>query len=179
MSTNYRSDKKISMRELFDGQLEKYGVHEKIVEGKTSNGKRFLTDGSNGLWIHGDETFDGATHYGLGNAPGRILAAIEESFNTTIYSEHEPQYFGYETVEEWDSAWDELYKQEQAELYLDIMCFVNGLPNKIKPGTNGMSMAEIAVSLIAKSPALLSPDHQEELMQEIHDIYFGKDIGTC
>jgi hypothetical protein len=93
MSTNYRSDRKISIIELFDGRLENHGVYEKIVEGKASNRMRFLTDGSNGLWIYGDETFDGATRYGLGNAPGGILAAIE---TTSIFlnhiSGHAPRY---------------------------------------------------------------------------------------
>ena len=179
MSTAYRAGKKIKMNELFDGRLKKYGVREKVVEGKTTQGCRLLIDDSGSLWIHGDENFQGASRYGLGNSPRNILSAIEAVFNTKLYSEHESQYWGFETKEEWERAWDEMYKQQQAEFYLEVMSYVNGLPNSIEPGTIGMLLAEIAEELIAESPALLSPEHEEELMQEIHDRYFGIDVGSC
>jgi len=179
MSTNYITAKAITMDELFDGRLESYGIHERVVEGKTAKGRRLLTDGSNSLWIYGDTVIDVATRYGLANFPGQILDAIGESFDTIIYSEHEPQYWGFETVEEWERVWDEMHKQKRAETYLEIMNYVNGLPTNIEPGTAAMSWAEIAQELIAESPTLLSPDHQEELMQEICDRYYGIDVGAC
>ena len=179
MSTDYRTDKKIKMNDLFDGRLKKYGVREKVKEGRTTQGFRLLKDDSGSLWVHGDENFQGASRYGLGNCPRNILTAIEAVFDTKLYSEHEPQYWGFESHEEWDRAWDEMHKQQQAEFYLDIMSYVNGLPNGIEPGTVGMSMAEIAGELIAESPALLSPEHEEELMQEIRDRYCGIDVGAC
>jgi hypothetical protein len=149
------------------------------VEGKTTRGRRLLTDGRNSLWIRGDTIIEVATRYGLANSPGKILDAIEESFDTIIYCEHEPQYWGFETVEEWARALDENFDQVLAAAYLSIMSFVNGLPNNIEPGTLSMSLAEIAVDLIAESPALLSPEHEEEFMQEIRDRYSGIDVGAC
>jgi hypothetical protein len=179
MSTDYKFEKEITVKELFDGRLESYGINEKVVEGKTTKSRRLLTDGSNSLWIYGDTIIEVATRYGLANSPGKILDAIGESFDTVIYSEYEPQHWGFESHEEWDRAWDEMYKQQQAASYLEIMSYVNGLPNRIDPGTIGMSFAKIAADLIADSPALLSPAHEEELMQEIYDIYFGIDVGAC
>ena len=34
-----------------------------------------------------------------------ILGAIAEAFSTDIFSEYEPQYWGYDTQEEWEAAW--------------------------------------------------------------------------
>jgi hypothetical protein len=41
-------------------------------------------------------------------APGGILKAISEVFDTEIYSEHEPQFWGFDTEEEWEAWQDSL-----------------------------------------------------------------------
>jgi hypothetical protein len=45
----------------------------------------------------------GFTRYGV-NAPQRILQAIADEFGVDIVSECEPQFWGYETTEEWEAA---------------------------------------------------------------------------
>ena len=34
--------------------------------------------------------------------PRHIIKAIEQAFDTEIFSEHEPQFWGFATQEEWD-----------------------------------------------------------------------------
>jgi hypothetical protein len=47
------------------------------------------------------------TRYG-GNDPGKILKALANVFDTDIASEYEPQYWGFDTQEEWERAWTSL-----------------------------------------------------------------------
>ena len=104
MSLNFDLEKNAKFEELFDGRLERFGIRESIQEGKTSANDRYLTDGSNFLWIYGGEFVKGLCRYASSGAPGKILAAIAETFETEIFSEHEPQYWGFETEEEWKNA---------------------------------------------------------------------------
>jgi hypothetical protein len=57
------------------------------------------------------------------NQPVEILDAICETFGTQIYTEHDPQYWGCDTQEEWEAAMPEIAAQ-----------FGYGEPNKIESG---------------------------------------------
>ena len=171
MSTDYRTEKEITFAELFDGRLESYGVKEKVVEGKTAADFRSLVDGHSYVWVYGDEVVSVITRYGLSNNPYKIISAIAEAFETDIFSERQPQYWGYETEEEWEKAWHKIHEEDQAKFYVKIIKYVTGQPNDIKPGTVGMTKANIAKELIAENPNLASPLCMEKLMEAIDRIY--------
>jgi hypothetical protein len=102
MSTDYRLEKDIDIDELFDGRLECFGIEELAVEGKTTVNTRFLTDGENRLSVIGDANGFLVTRFGTNN-PNRILMAISRIFDTQIYSEYEPQFWGFSSQDEWDT----------------------------------------------------------------------------
>jgi hypothetical protein len=101
MSTDFRPERNIFARDLFDGRLAKFGVNEwkTPLEGQA----RCLTDGQgNYLWVSiddDDEVVD-LTENGWDNNTDFILAAVAEAFEIEIFSEHEPQYWGCETNDE-------------------------------------------------------------------------------
>jgi hypothetical protein len=117
MSTRYRPLKKIAASQLFDGRLEEFGIREHVQPGETTetitcltNGRnyrwtiRYLFDGRNYLSVYIDDdgfVFD-FIRWG-GNDPDNILKAVSLIFDTRIASEHEPQYWGFDTQEEWNA----------------------------------------------------------------------------
>lgn len=109
------------------------------------------------------------------NAPHLIFEAIAKAFDTDIFSEYEPQFWGYETREEWDVAHAKLnakLNQKFAdEFYGDLMKYLRGEPNVFKSGTNGMIKGKIAKDLVAENDGLLSPDRRQELMDKIDRVY--------
>jgi hypothetical protein len=110
MSTDYSFEKEIRMEELFDGRLERFGVFEEIIEGYTSPGCRLLRKGCNGLWISGDEVVDVVTSPEENN-PVNILSAILQTFDTCVFADDEPQFWGFETQEEWDDYLGEAVRE--------------------------------------------------------------------
>jgi hypothetical protein len=113
MSTDFRPLTPIRMADLFDGRLENVGVLEHQSEDTTSDCK-CMTDGRNFVYVSGDD--EGFvlhfTRYGM-NAPQRILRAIAREFGVDIVSEHEPQYWGYDTQVEWDAAWAAIAEKDE------------------------------------------------------------------
>lgn len=105
------------------------------------------------------------------NAPGRILAAVAEAFDTDIVSEHEPQYWGFETREEWHADMEQLAKEAEDEFYEDLLCYVRREKHDLSPGTVGMTKAEIGEKLIAERPELASPDKKRQLLDAIEEVY--------
>ena len=99
------------------------------------------------------------------------MGAIAEAFDTDIFSEYEPKYWGFDTQEEWDLAWKKIAEEHEAELYVDIMKYLRGEPNDLKPGTVGMIVANIAKDLVTENPGLVSPDKKAELMEAIDQVY--------
>ena len=177
MSTDYKFEKEITMEELFDGRLESFGVIEKIIEGGTSPSCRLLVEGSNGMRVHGDEVVNVVTRCGSTNSVN-ILNAITDTFDTRVMSEHDPQFWGFETEEEWQQAEIEAGRESRAEFYIEIMKFVRGESNDIQPGTVGFDHATIAKKLIAENPDLALPDQETTLMDLIHQGDLGDRVTT-
>ena len=174
MSTDYRPLKEIAACDLFDGRLEKFNVREDVGRGTTER-KRCLTDGCNYLWVFiGDDGFvRDFTRWMPNGNPGKILNAIAEIFDTDIVSEYEPQYWGFETEEEWDAAVNKRAEEHEREFYIELLKYCRGEPNNIKPGTAGMAMAEIAKKLGEKNPSLLLPENKDKLRNEIDSSMVG------
>lgn len=111
MSTDYRPLIDIEAADMFDGRLEIFGVREHRNENTTET-SRMLTDGRNYLWVYVTDggLVSGFTRFAPNGAPGKILRAIADAFDVAIVSEHEPEYWGFNTREEWDAAWDAIAK---------------------------------------------------------------------
>ena len=92
MTTVYCLQKKVNFDDLFDGRLERFGICEHIFEDTTTD-HRCLTDGSNFLWV--DRTQFVTTLKGCcpACAPGKILTAISEVFDTKVFSEDEFEFW--------------------------------------------------------------------------------------
>ena len=110
MSTDFRPLTKIRACQLFDGRLEELGVYEHINPETTTIKRRCLADDCNYLWAYiGDDDFlTSFTRHAPNGDPGKILDAVEVVFDTYIVSEHQPQYWGFDTQEEWDACWAKL-----------------------------------------------------------------------
>ena len=133
MSTDYRFSKRIHVSEVLDGRLERFGIRhvtdvarmQLSLEGDTkmlaealgsklfsrlntlqAYASELLTDGLNSLHVFSGRRgyINFVTRFASGGDPTKILDAICEAFDADIYTEHEPQFWGFETQEEWD-AW--------------------------------------------------------------------------
>jgi hypothetical protein len=171
MSTDFVLSDKVSARELFGGRLDNCGIREHVSP-ETHERWRCLTDGRNYLWVYINE--DGLvgclSRYGA-NAPGKILRSIAEEFDTQIFSEYQPQFWGFDTQEQWDSAMKEMADRDRNEFYVDVCAYVRGEPNNISRGTIGEIEAEIAKKLVEKDPALMQPENKEKLLAAMQAIY--------
>ena len=99
MSTKYRTEKKILFSELLDGRLERLGVREEARS--AADVMRCLTDGQNCLWVRRrDNGTLGVMTRTDDNKVDKILSAIEQSFETSIFTEFSSLYWGYDTNEE-------------------------------------------------------------------------------
>jgi hypothetical protein len=170
MSTDYRTQKRIRMADLGDGRLEEFGVRAAVEPIQSS--ARYLTDSHNYVWVFGNKSgfVDMITCYGFNN-PTKILQAIAEAFGTDIFSEHEPQFWGFQTQEEWDAAWGARTKELQDEFYLELLKFACNEPNRIKPGTKQEIDAKIAKRLVEADPTLIQPGRREDLLKRISEAF--------
>jgi hypothetical protein len=112
MSTDFRPLTPIRMEELLDGRSDDVGVYEHHSKDATS---RCLTDGVNFLWVYSNEkglvsTF---TRWAPNGNPQRILCAIADQFDVDIVSEYEPEFWGYETTEEWNADWEAMAQKDE------------------------------------------------------------------
>jgi hypothetical protein len=186
MSTHSRLRKNIKAEELFDGRLEAFGVREEVrPEGAADRYPpymkvkevRYLTDGSHGMEVVVYESgFADITVRNLWCAPEKkIFHAIAEAFDTKIVIEGQPEFYGFDTQEEWD-AWNEQEsRQAEESFHHELLKYLRGESNDIRPGTVGMIWAEIAKKLADTDPALLLPTNKHKLRKEIDAIYYDRE----
>jgi hypothetical protein len=86
-------------------------------------------------------------------------------------SEYEPQFWGFDTQEEWDAYLDKTAKEHEEQFHIELLKHLRGEANNIQPGTNGMLMAQIAERLVAEDPDLLLPINKDKLRDAIASIY--------
>jgi hypothetical protein len=170
MSTHFVLSRKVSARDLFDGRLEGWGIQEH-ANPEIDESRRCLTDGRNYLWVHiADDGLVSLSRYGA-NAPSKILHAIAEAFDTEIFSEHEHQYWGYSTQEEWEADMREMGERSRRDFHENVWAYVRGDANDVRPGTIGEIEAKIAKSLVEKDTTLLQLENKDKLLAEMEAIY--------
>jgi hypothetical protein len=137
----------------------------------TSN-RRCLTDGDNFLWVYMNHegSVSRFSAHGLKGQPGKIVDAIGDTFGTHIFSDHEPQYWGFATQEEWDAAKNRASDQARNELYAYVCAYVRGERIGIKPAI-GKIKANIAKVLVETDATLLHSENKDKLLAGIDAIY--------
>jgi hypothetical protein len=125
------------------------------------------------MWVYIDDEglVSCVTRYASGGAPGKILTAIAEACDTDIVSEYEPEFWGFETQEEWDRWNEQASREAENRFHNELLKYLRGEPSDIRPGTIGMIWAEIAKKLADKDPGLLLPTNKDKLQKEIETIY--------
>jgi hypothetical protein len=177
MSTSYRPLKEISAQDLFDGRLEELGIREHAAVGSNER-SRCLTDGQNYLWVYIDErgNISDLVRYAPNGAPGKLMNAIGQVFETYIASEYEAKYWGFDTEEEWEAFQEKLSKEARDKFYVDLMKFLRNEPHDIAPGTNGMTMAEIGKALVEKDSSLVKSENKEKLLAKVDEVFLGEHV---
>ena len=148
MSVDMKLGTNVSGRDLFGERLKKFGIREARTRDNDER-KRCLTDGRHCLWVYLSEDgfIEALVAYGM-NQPVEILDAICETFGTEVYTEHDPQYWGCDTQEEWEVAMPEIAGQ---------MRWVE--PNETEPNRivqilkeNAEAVSVVAAKLRAEDP---------------------------
>lgn len=103
MTVDYKPEKAITMEKLFNGRLEAYGVHEDKDEGASSYQYGVLTDGTSCVEIYAHFTVHLIRSCGTNNEE-HILSAIASEFETKIYAECSPQFWGLEGDQGWGTV---------------------------------------------------------------------------
>ena len=168
MSTDFRTMQTIRFVDLFDGRLGKLGTIEKTTY-QTCSGVRCLTDGSNCIWAfrtdHGNLDF--LSRYGQ-NSAENILWAIGQIFDTGIVSEHEPQYWGFDTQEDMDRYMEQTSERMEAKkFHPEFINYVLGRPYDTELVC--VEEAVIANDLVAKEPRLSFPENAIELLERVRE----------
>jgi hypothetical protein len=169
MSTVCRFAADVLIADLFDGRLEHRGITEyKLAE--TDGRARVLTDGKNYLWVFAQE--DGRvvclTRYGL-NWVEEIVESIEQELGIRIYTEYEPQFWGFENQADWD-AWHEKTAREHDDwFYGQILRFIAGEPHELVEGTMAMAQAVIARTLVSEDASLGARENREKLLAAVEE----------
>jgi hypothetical protein len=165
MSIAFITEKSIEFDTIFDGRLTRFDIHEHVTN-ESSEVERCLTDGVNFVWFSKSED-DGSLFwircYGW-NHPAKILETIADIYDTGIFSEHQPQFHGFETQEEWDAAMRVLDKREEEQWYTKFCKFLRGEEHNYRPGTPSMLRMEAGRKLVAKFPELMLPENKDQVI---------------
>lgn len=187
MSTDYHFQfvTPIRTQDLFDGRLNQFGIIELFDHPLSSFGYRMLTDDKSHLSVWGKpdgDVFCLSPEFSTTLRSGaELMGTIAGCFGTqfTLYTEHHPKYWGFDTFDELNAAMKKLERESRDKFYADVLQYVSGDEKALKAKTIGLSKAEIAKTLISKDPALIRPEKKDELLQSIDEIYFASEKRSC
>jgi len=180
MSTDFNAEKKIYVTDLFDGRLLEFGIEEHFPSCEDEE-RRCLTDGTNFVWVWCDEKGFGSFSRYMGSNGEYILDTISEVFKTKIYSEYQPEYWGFKTEAEERAAleaWGLECERIQREEYDQIVQYILGGSHGIEPGTCAAVKAELAKQLISETPGLLDDNRRAELVKAVERAYTRHRVET-
>jgi len=137
MSTDFRLLQRVRGCDLFDGRLEEFNVREHFHLSQATKKERCLTDGCSYLWVFMDDDgfVSSLTRWMPNGDPSKILDAIAVALDTGIVSEHESQYWGFDTVEEWRAAekkWSMELEKAEKKIHREILKYLRGQRNNIR-----------------------------------------------
>jgi hypothetical protein len=110
--------------------------------------------------------------------PWAVFDALTEEFEIDLVSEHDHRYWGFSTEEEWVAFQEKIAKKNEDAFYSDLLRYLRDEPNDLKPGTNGMTMAEIAKTLVANDPGLMAHEKRDALLEAVNVIYYREHAVT-
>lgn len=110
--------------------------------------------------------------------PVHILNSIAQEFDTEIYSEHQPQFWGFSSQGEWDKWHLEQSKIDQEKFYKAVIQYLSGNGVKYDEGTILRTQLEIAKELSNQNSDLLLPENKEKLLNEIEKIYWERYLNS-
>ena len=109
----YGTREKISFTDLFDGRLDLFDILEHTEEGTTSAAFRCLADECNHVWVAAapDGTVD-RYHTYLDVVSGGVFGAISCIFDVQFFSEHQYQFWGFDSAEEMNACWEKMEEND-------------------------------------------------------------------
>jgi hypothetical protein len=159
MPTIYTPTKTVQFGALFDRKLQGRSVYESFVPGCTTTSVRCLSDGANSVWVYAspDGLVANLKRYGA-NAATNILAVIADVLETDFIWEDrlDNSELGVEE-ERWQARELAAAKKYLQKLQSELLRYVRGEPNNIRPGSTGMTLCRIAKRLVVESPDLGLP----------------------
>jgi len=170
--------KPLRLEHLFDGRLERFGIRE---HPESEPEHRLLTNGKWTLSVfpHHDQNHlvgDLVCYYHFPNAPERILDAIAEAFEIDIVSEHQKEFWEFETADELYACEMQRARRDRDYFYAQLIDFFRGEPHGISSVEFGWFMAKMVEHLVLKRPELITPEHKKEIFKAIDKIYERKHI---
>lgn len=172
MSCDYRFGEPVQMRDLFNGRLQQYGIVEKVVRVTTETCRVLIDERGNYLCVYANDRgyVTSMSRYGF-QFPERILEMLSSTFNSEIYSEHEPEFYGCSSHEELDAWMRAVSSEIKDEFYEEVINFVSGKEHGLIHGTIEMAKGEIAKALVLFNPDFLLLKNKEEFLIAIEHEY--------
>ena len=167
MLTDFRLNKELCFDEIFDGRLDRYGVHDTSVA-EPNPWFRCLTDGNNIVWVEVTEPIEFLIGFGTFDAKEKILTAIAEVFEVEISSEHLYQYWEFDLNRMCLCYRKDVAEEVQFKMNNLIMKHVRSGHRHFELCSSLGTVVNIAKYLMIENPDLASPEREAELLEKTY-----------
>lgn len=166
----------LQVQDLFDGRLKHFGIIEILNHPPMGHSRRILSDGQTFISVQSESsgeidslTLERPFVFSSGIALTRTIAKYM-ACTFALYTANQPQYWGFETKQEWDAERKRMERARTAKFYADVLQYVAGDGEAFQGGTVEHAKGEVARELISKQPSLIRPEKRRQLLRAL-----GKD----